>query len=240
MADECLVTGMMRVKNEARWINQCVRSMFPVCRRVFVFDDHSTDNTVAILQTIPNVVVLSSPFEGLNEARDKDYLLSQVLEDAPRWVLHIDGDEELEYHGCDRLRLLYKKYTNSDVAAIQFQVCYLWDTPQQWRIDGLYGEFHRPSTFKIPWVTKTPLRFTCTNGTNNFHCSNFPQNIPGRVVKSGIRLKHYGYMHGEDRMRKFKWYNEKDPNNTVEDNYRHLIGRGKHAPGPAQFAAWVD
>jgi hypothetical protein len=38
-----------------------------------------------------------------------------------------------------------------------------------------------------------------------------------------VRLLHYGYLHKEDRVRKFHWYNKIDPNNAFEDQYRHMV-----------------
>jgi hypothetical protein len=39
-------------------------------------------------------------------------------------------------------------------------------------------------------------------------------------------------MHAEDRRRKFDWYNLKDPNNLVEDQYRHMIQGDAGGPPP--------
>ena len=37
--------GIMRVKNEARWIDRVLASILPLCERVLVMDDGSTDGT---------------------------------------------------------------------------------------------------------------------------------------------------------------------------------------------------
>src|SRR5437899_367770 len=86
-----MTAGVFRVKNEARWIERSVRSVLPVCDRVLVMDDHSTDDTAAICRSL-GVEVVESPFFDLNEARDKNWLLDQVKAD---WILMIDGDEVL-------------------------------------------------------------------------------------------------------------------------------------------------
>ncbi len=52
-----MILGMLRIKDEARWIERVLRSMLPVCERIFVFDDHSTDDTVAICESIPEVTL---------------------------------------------------------------------------------------------------------------------------------------------------------------------------------------
>jgi hypothetical protein len=37
------------------------------------------------------------------------------------------------------------------------------------------------------------------------------------------RLLHYGYLHREDRIRKYEWYTQQDPDNQAEDFYRHTV-----------------
>lgn len=237
------VVGMMRVKNEGRWIDQCIRSLFPVVERVFVLDDHSTDDTVQIAAAIPNVTVVSNPNVGLNEARDKDLLLGLVLEACqPSWIIHIDGDEELEPDPRKKQELadlLHNKY-RTDVTVLQFKICYLWDSPFMWRTDGVYGDFYRPSAFKAQVCSSHKLRFQCTNGTTNFHCSNFPQGLGGRIEKTKVRLKHYGYMAPIDRESKYKYYTTLDPGNEAEDNYRHIVGKGRYAPIDPVLVEWRD
>lgn len=237
------VVGMMRVKNEARWIDRCIRSLFPVVHQVFVLDDHSTDNTAEIAAAIPNVTVWPNPFNGLNEARDKDYLLTNVLEHCqPSWIVHIDGDEELEPSIEKKLALadLLKAKHRTDVTVLQFQVCYLWDHPFMWRTDGIYGDFYRPSAFKVPICSAHKLHFQCTNGTTNFHCSNFPQGLSGRIEKTKVRLRHYGYLSQVDRQSKYQYYTTLDPKNEAEDNYRHIVGKGRYAPFDPVLVPWQD
>jgi glycosyltransferase involved in cell wall biosynthesis len=40
-----MIIGLLRIKNEARWIERVVRSIQPVCGRNLIFDDHSTEGT---------------------------------------------------------------------------------------------------------------------------------------------------------------------------------------------------
>ena len=92
-----MIAGMLRIKNEARWIRAVVASMFPVCERVVILDDHSEDDTVEICRSFgERVRVVESPFTGIDESRDKNHLLSEVRKLDPEWCLAIDGDEILE------------------------------------------------------------------------------------------------------------------------------------------------
>src|ERR1039457_3614922 len=106
---------MLRVKNESKWIRKVVESMFPLCERVFILDDHSDDCTAKIAGMVSEkVTVYNSPFNGLDESRDKNYLLGRihnVISDgtlggnpvSPYWVLALDGDEVLESNGMQTI-----------------------------------------------------------------------------------------------------------------------------------------
>ena len=204
------VVGLMRVKNEARWIEASIRSILPICDRVMVLDDHSTDDTAAICETLPAVSVVRSPFDGLNEARDKNYLLD--LARGFDWAVMIDGDEVLAH--ADVLRAAIEV---SERQCLSLPVWYLWDTPDQMRVDGVYGNFRRQSVFR-PGTARFHDR-----GAPNFHCGNVPAEIRQDCGYVSPPLLHYGYMHREDRLRKYEWYRSQDPNNAAEDEYRHIV-----------------
>lgn len=215
------VVGMLRVKNEARWIERVLRSMQSVCRSIWILDDHSTDATAEICRDL-RAVVIESPFEGVDETRDKNWLLNLIgIPFTPDWILHIDGDEEIAPGGEQEIERAVKNAGAFD--AYRFQVLYLWDGLKTVRVDGVYGNYTRPSLFRF----KHGEEFASANG-GGFHCGNVPALVGGRprlIGSCGVKLLHYGYMHKEDRLRKFEWYNapDKQPIPAVEDGYRHMV-----------------
>ncbi len=144
----------------------------------------------------------------MNEVADKNFLLSKVAEVARPgdWIVHIDGDEEIGPGGCDEIRRLSE---TRGPDAYRFNVLYLWDRPDQIRVDGIYRHFSRSSMFQFR--PGTQFRSNCGGG---FHCGNVPQ--PIELGMSGVNLLHYGYMYKEDRIRKWHWYNSIDPTNEAE------------------------
>lgn len=220
----------MRVRNEARWIKQVVRSIQPLCEKVFVFDDHSNDGTPELCEQVGCTVYRSEFPDVTNETRDKNWLLQRLWKElnpqvrgpgSLNWVISIDGDEEMEPGG---LELIRNSALDFSTHAIVTRVVYLWDSPDQIRIDGIYGRFKRASAFRMV----SPLHgFGDPRKRNrpqaNFHCGNVPWEVITQAKDCGARLLHYGYMHREDRVRKYAWYNQKDPNNKVENCYRHVV-----------------
>jgi glycosyltransferase involved in cell wall biosynthesis len=247
------IIGLLRVKNEARWIERVVRAVLPVCERVLILDDHSSDGTPEICERIPNVTVYRSESNVLNESADKDVLLSKAYEHvpfefkcgnprSPYFGLMIDGDEELSTDSYDLVRDLATRTEH----AFYFRIPYLWNAADQIRVDGVYSrmaEVGRPSMFRL---MNEGFRFqrTCFGNNANFHCSSVPQEMLHHGRQTAATLKHWGYIYAEDRIRKYHWYNQRDPNNEVEDRYRHMVigdlfpadSKFKHA-GPLQLRA---
>lgn len=205
------VIGAMRVRNEARWIRRAVNSILPLCQRVVVFDDHSEDDTPKILAAMPGVELIRSPFEGLDEARDKNLLLDHIRAEAD-WVLMIDGDEILL--DTTDLRITIR---NTSSQCISLRVLYAWDREDQVRVDGVYGNFRRQSVFR-PGTSRFHSR-----GAANFHCGNVPVGLRASTAYVESALLHLGYLYPSDRVRKYEWYNANDPHNAAEDEYRHMV-----------------
>jgi glycosyltransferase involved in cell wall biosynthesis len=207
------IVGLMRVKNEARWIANAIDSLKPFCDSVLVFDDHSTDGTPEICEK-SGAIVYRSLFDGLDESRDKNELLGLAADLGATWCFFLDGDEIVEPDSAETIVRL----AGAGPDSYTFRFVYLWDRPDQMRVDGVYASMWRHSMFRV----KAGQRFARTSYGGNLHCGSAP--IPmGRPVKSDVRIFHLGYMLREDRIRKYEWYNSVDPNNRVEDGYKHMV-----------------
>ena len=233
--------GAMRIKNESPYIYEVLSRALRLCRRVLVFDDHSTDDTVAICESFGDAVtVFRSPFQGLDEARDKNFLLEKISPQNPDFVFWIDGDEVLEYDGPEQIHSAVELAPGA--AAWYLRIAYLWDHPEQVRVDGLFGNFRRLSLFRFRGQSVDRLKFRATGYGGNFHCGNAPEGLVGEHRELAVRLKHYGYLTQEQRLAKHAFYTSRDPGNQLEDNYRHLLAipGARHAPGPVQLVPWVE
>ena len=234
--------AMLRIHNEERWIREVITSTFQLCYRVFVMDDHSTDDTRSIIEALAKrypykVVVLSSPFEGLNESRDKNWLYDQIIADCkPEWILCIDGDEVLEGPAAEAIRRTIAQYPEVNLWALKIE--FLWNSPDRVRADRIYGDFWRPSLFRaqheVPGnedsrrlmqefrFQSTPFGRTTNTDKPNLHCSSVPQRLIHGFKRIPARLKHYGYMERAWRVAKLDYYTSIDWENPSEDCYRHM------------------
>lgn len=230
--------GMLRIKNESQFIAEVLESILPLCPKIYILDDHSTDNTIEICHRYhPQVEVLPSPFTGLNESRDKNWLYDEIIRRCrPEYILCIDGDEVLEQRGPEIIRETVAR--KPDVNSFVMKIAFIWGDRGTVRVDRIYSDFWRPSLFK-PFHeqpgdvdTRTLLqefRFMATpfgravgDDKPNLHCSSVPQRfIHGRQMCK-VRLKHYGYMERETRVKKLDFYTSCDWKNASEDSYRHI------------------
>jgi glycosyltransferase involved in cell wall biosynthesis len=234
--------AMLRIHNEERWIREVITSTFQLCDRVFVMDDHSTDDTRFIIEALARrypgkVSVLYSPLEGLNESRDKNWLYDQIIADCkPEWILCIDGDEVLEGPASDAIRKTIDIYPEVQSWALKIE--FLWNAVDRVRVDRIYGDFWRPSLFRafheIPGVPdsrrllqefrfqSTPFGRHVNSDKPNLHCSSVPQRLIHGFKRIPARLKHYGYMERAWRVAKLDYYTSIDWENLAEDCYRHM------------------
>lgn len=233
-----MIIGMLRVKNEARWIREVIDSIQPVCGGAIVFDDHSEDATPDICEEM-GCEVIRSPFSGLNEVRDKNCLLDAVITSKAQWALCIDGDEILDAGSHQTVA----DATLGKATAYSMRIKYLWDRRDQVRVDGIYGRFRRGSMFRV----SEAVAYQDKGNGGGFHCGNVPLCKSGSIEHLNADILHLGYMERDDRIRKFAWYNRNDPNNNTEDCYRHMVigdlpefpasYHGKWA-GPLELKAW--
>ncbi len=218
--------GMMRVRDEARWIDRCIRALLPLCEKVYVLDDHSVDGTGDIANAIDQVVLFNSPFDvaDFSETRDKTWLLHQIarLEPDADYIVCVDGDEELEPQGPAKI---IRTIEHRRCGAIHVRIIYMWDKEDQWRSDRIYENFHRPSVFRLD---PAHLEYRSLYGPDtSLHCTNIPADLICESVTADIRLYHWGYFDRETRIKKFAYYTEKEKHNTemleCEDHYRHMV-----------------
>lgn len=230
--DAVKVACMVRAKNEGRWITRAIESVKPLCgENIFVMEDNSIDDTYG-LALKAGAKVFKSPFaaDSFDECRDKNWLMAQVIAAcSPDWILGLDGDEELEPEGAEKIRRTLGRNPPVDCFGLRF--LYLWDSFDQMRVDGRYSSLSRQSLFRALPGYKFEDYYPDRPGTHaGLHCSNAPYQM--RTANINVFLLHYGYVFKEDRIRKYQWIRTIDPENEVEDNYRHMV-QGDLAEFPA-------
>jgi glycosyltransferase involved in cell wall biosynthesis len=204
---------------------------------------------------------LRSPFrparreiQNVDEVRDKNALWEYVKAQVEfRTVLCMDGDEMLSQAIIREWpALLTALERGLDMLAVP--IIQLWDSEEQRRIDGWYGDssdgrprVRHPRVLTVAHLNDEEiyhLHFAHAGSRGNFHCGFLPRAGVHRDWRLGVTagtIVHFGYLHARDRQRKYEWYNRIDPDNEFEGRYAHVVGLpDQHAPGPVQLAPWED
>jgi glycosyltransferase involved in cell wall biosynthesis len=84
------ITANIITLNEENNIKECINSLKEVCDEIIVVDSNSTDNTVAIAESLGAKVVLQN---YLGDGPQKNVVLSHAKYE---WILSIDADERLD------------------------------------------------------------------------------------------------------------------------------------------------
>ena len=226
------IVAMYKVRNESRWIEHSLRSISDICKEIVIFDNGSTDNTVNICEKFPNVVEIykKPPSDFDDHVAEKNILLKMGRKRKPDYLLQIDGDEVLQPFAKNiLLKELQEVYPQEHM--FQFQYIHSWDKPNQYRYDGIFGDFWNSKLFKMEGQPKD-LRFI--DSPFGIHFPTLPMNVKGwhNPIKSQVKILHYNVYDENIRKKRYEYYSKEDPNNKTYGEYKHLLGAYGPFSGP--------
>lgn len=115
------IAGIVRIRNEEDIITDTMHHMMTFCDAVVVFDDCSTDGTVARLRNLGSdrIEILCgskwSERRTEEETRHRRTLLRHAARYRPQWIICMDADERV----CGDVRGVLKA-VSSDVSGLRF------------------------------------------------------------------------------------------------------------------------
>lgn len=183
---------------------------------VVALDDGSTDRTGELLAEHPLVqVLLTNPrresYEGWDDRQNRQRLLDAAGKLAPEWVLYLDADERIPPDDAAALRAFL---AGDALAGLAYGMrCYrmIGDLDHYDRNDlWVYRLFAHEPGLELP-----PQRL---------HLVPVPESIPRTCwVKTTIRIQHLGGLTEADRARRYRKYQEADPDAQFQSSYHHLL-----------------
>ena len=120
MAD---ITAIILTLNEEKNIEECIRSIQPIVKRIVVVDSFSTDRTVEIAKELGAEVLQN---KWINYSTQFIYAIEKANIDTT-WVFRIDADERLTEKSAAELEKLTTEHESDDVNGIivRFEVNFM-------------------------------------------------------------------------------------------------------------------
>ena len=227
------IIAMYRVKNEARFIEQSLKSVIDICSEIVILDDNSTDETAEICSGFDKVTnILKQKELPLDETRDRNYLFETTQKLDPDFILSIDGDEVFMPNAYEiLLEELSTIHPNSGV--FDFQFLTLWNNVSTIRTDGIFGNYWQKRLLRMR-NQPLSLLFVENDNPGNIHCGSIPTSSVGfaKPAKSSVKIFHLASLDDEVRKRKYDYYTKTDPDSVLTGAYKHMISGEGEFSGP--------
>jgi len=195
---------MIRVKNGMPYIRYTLRQFSRVKQmsKIIVFNDNSTDGTVNECKKYSKVKIINSPYKDHNEVRDRNFILREAKKFDPEWICSLDHDEIFEEPNIYEIIDSLLNPQDPQTLCYIFPLLHHWDSENQWRADGLWGNFLQERMFKN--LEGQEIEPISTDNTNLSGCvpwfSLFNTHMPL------CRIRHFGNLDRNVREKKYDFY----------------------------------
>jgi glycosyltransferase involved in cell wall biosynthesis len=162
----------MIVKNEEKYLRDCLESVKGVVDEIILVDTGSKDSTLLIAQEYGAKIF---NFEWINDfSAARNYSLSQC---TGNWILYLDADERLSAKSRNHLKLLTSK---NDKIAYYCQVCSIDEVNSRPSIMSYVRLFPNEESLKFEGAIHEQIEYSLQRNK-----------IP--IIKSSIEILHVGY-----------------------------------------------
>lgn len=201
------IVGMVQVRNERIFIEQCLRALSLYTDAIVILDDASTDETLAIIKSLAETcniekIIEHTEWKDWNEPHNKNELLNAARSIGGTHMVIIDADEMFSAD-C-----LTDDWLRKKILALQpgdSMGCLwinLWRSIDQYRDDGSV------------WVPRDIHRVFCDNGTAYYpnvflHATSIPTGLQGTFYPNDDASRgilHFAFVNRENLLIKQAWY----------------------------------
>ena len=232
--------AVLATRNEAHRLPGWFRNVGPHVDGVVALDDGSTDGTVELLAARAEVLeLLTVPPERpvWDEVGNYRRLVEAALRNGADWIVHLDADHRVEREFRSRVERVIRRGRPFGFSVYAFRMRELWDRPDRYRADGLWGQKRRA------WVFRA--RPDHVFDERPLHASKAPQQgrVRGRFPLADLQVYHLKMLRPEDRAARRERYETMDPEARwqPELGYAYLTDEDGLRLEPVEPArAWVE
>lgn len=139
--------ALIPAKNEEQMIATCIKSLDNVADEVIVYDDHSTDSTVATAQ-LHGATVITGNYQtksGWPEYEIREHLLTEARKRQATHLLALDADEAITPNFAKVAREHLSTLNPGDTLSLRWIT--LWKDAKHERVDGVFKNLYKDFAF---------------------------------------------------------------------------------------------
>lgn len=200
--------ALLAVRSQRGYLRDFVSNVAPQVDGIVALDDGSTDGTLEFLESRREVLeVLRVPTDRpyWDEMGNHRALVAAALRHGAEWLISLDADERLEHQFRERAERVIHRGGLLGYSAFCVHLRELWDSPEQYRVDGIWG-------------TKAPARLFKALPDHVFdsrplHGVKAPlqARIAGRFPIADLNVYHLAMVKPENRAARRRRYELLDP-----------------------------
>ena len=203
------VLALLQFRNEMRYLPGYFKNVPSQVDGVIALDDGSTDGSAEFVAAQPSVLELvrRPPAEPhvWNEPENRRLLIEAALRHHPDWLIAVDADERLERRFRTRARAEIERAGRKGYLAYSVWLRELWNRPDTYRVDGIWGTKRRARFFKA--------RSDHSFDERDLHGQWAPVNssVNGQYPAADLVIYHLKMIDEEDRRARQARYFRLDP-----------------------------